>query len=458
MKHLILILIFMPWFAQAAGLDYLLNGVTTPVKVDTATPANSRPYPFAYYSLLGVRTELAADATLAAMSAKLPATLGQKTSANSLAVVMASDFVYPLPTGAATAANQVTANGYLSSMDTKLGFIEIHTEASSIVLTEAADGTTPLSVTGPLTNAQLRASAVPISAASLPLPTGAATEVTLDDISGNILGINMKFPPKGQYTMSQSMPVAIASDQTPIPVTSQDLTATGTIAAINQNVAIATVNRASTLSVQVVGTYTGALTVQGTLNGTNWIAISVVNVNTGALTATIPSAAQFIYQAEIAGFSSVRVIALAAVTGSAAINLRASGGQSLNALDAPLPAGTNQIGTVQLVAGTAAIGAVTVNAAVAKTVKQAAVSVGTTAVRATTDGAAVTAGRVLLSFRLDPDSTAKCYYGSASVTTSGSTRGLLVFPGESFERINDAGDYYIICDTAAQSVYIVEQE
>lgn len=36
-----------------------------------------------------------------------------------------------------------------------------------------------VSVTGPLTDAQLRATAVPVSAASLPLPTGAATETTL---------------------------------------------------------------------------------------------------------------------------------------------------------------------------------------------------------------------------------------------------------------------------------------
>lgn len=49
-------------------------------------------------------------------------------------------------------------------------------------LTFAADkvdvsGSTGVGVTGPLTDAQLRASAVPISAASLPLPTGAATLV-----------------------------------------------------------------------------------------------------------------------------------------------------------------------------------------------------------------------------------------------------------------------------------------
>jgi hypothetical protein len=40
-----------------------------------------------------------------------------------------------------------------------------------------------VSVTGPLTDSQLRASAVPVSAASLPLPTGAATETTLSAIN-----------------------------------------------------------------------------------------------------------------------------------------------------------------------------------------------------------------------------------------------------------------------------------
>lgn len=61
----------------------------------------------------------------------------------------------PLPAGASTSANQATANASLASIDGKL--------------------TAPLSVTGPLTDVQLRATPVPVSAASLPLPTGAAT-------------------------------------------------------------------------------------------------------------------------------------------------------------------------------------------------------------------------------------------------------------------------------------------
>lgn len=73
----------------------------------------------------------------------------------------------PLPTGAATSANQTTANASLSSIDSKL--------------------TSPITVTGPLTDTQLRATAVPVSASqtgtwninnisgTVSLPTGAAT-------------------------------------------------------------------------------------------------------------------------------------------------------------------------------------------------------------------------------------------------------------------------------------------
>jgi len=71
-------------------------------------------------------TGAATETTLAAASAKLPATLGQKTMAASMAVVLASD-------------------------------------------------QSAVPVSGPVTDVQLRASAVPVSAASLPLPAGAAT-------------------------------------------------------------------------------------------------------------------------------------------------------------------------------------------------------------------------------------------------------------------------------------------
>lgn len=74
-----------------------------------------------------------------------------------------------------------------------------------------------VAVTGPLTDTQLRATPVPISASSLPLPTGAATETTLatrladSTFTGRINTL-------GQKVMASSTPVVLASDQSAITV------------------------------------------------------------------------------------------------------------------------------------------------------------------------------------------------------------------------------------------------
>ena len=57
----------------------------------------------------------------------------------------------------------------------------------------------------------------PISAVSLPLPTGAATETTL---SGVKTGTD-RIPAQGQASMSASLPVVVASNQTAIPISIQ---------------------------------------------------------------------------------------------------------------------------------------------------------------------------------------------------------------------------------------------
>lgn len=132
----------------------------------------------------------------------------------------------------------------------------------------------------------------------------------------------------------------------------------------------------------------------------------------------------------------------------------------------PLASGTNVIGHVIVdSAPTTAVtqsGTWTVNSKpatpTALTVSQAAISVGTSAVRLTVSGSAPLSTRVLLVAQLDPDSVANCFLGSASVTDSGATRGAQMFAGQSFSFSNDAGDYYAICDTSAQTFFITEQE
>jgi hypothetical protein len=75
-----------------------------------------------------------------------------------------------------------------------------------------------VSVTGPLTDAQLRAGAVPVSAASLPLPSGASTSALQASGNASLTSIDGKVPALGQTTMAGSQPVTIASNQTAIPV------------------------------------------------------------------------------------------------------------------------------------------------------------------------------------------------------------------------------------------------
>ena len=95
-------------------------------------------------------------------------------------------------------------------------------------------GTVPVS--GPLTDAELRATAVPISAAALPLPTGASTETKLEAVRALLASLDGKdfatqttlatrladatFTARinvlGQNTMAASTPMVIASDQSAV--------------------------------------------------------------------------------------------------------------------------------------------------------------------------------------------------------------------------------------------------
>lgn len=180
-------------------LEFIYNSVSTQVKQDTTIPANNRGLPsLAMFYKDGVEVPVLSDSVTPANNNNLP------ISATSL----------PLPTGAATEAKQdsqitlvgaVTEtapatdtassglNGRLQRIAQRLtsliGLLPTSlgqkTSAASLAVVVASDQSA-IPVSGPLTDTQLRASAVPISAASLPLPTGAATESTLSTLSGKV--------------------------------------------------------------------------------------------------------------------------------------------------------------------------------------------------------------------------------------------------------------------------------
>jgi hypothetical protein len=87
-------------------------------------------------------------------------------------------------------------------------------------------GTVPVSgtvtATGPLTDTQLRASPVPVSNASLPLPTGASTAARQDTGNTSLSSIDGKTPALGQALAASSVPVVLTAAQltTLTPLTS----------------------------------------------------------------------------------------------------------------------------------------------------------------------------------------------------------------------------------------------
>jgi len=176
----------------------------------------------------------------------------------------------------------------------------------------------------------------------LPAVTGLGNgPVALNEINGTAFSL-------GQAASALSLPVAIASDTASGSITTQNLAPAG-VATAGSAVEI-TLSGASTLSIQTMGTYTGALSLQATLDGTTWVTMGgtpLINVNTGGYLASITSALQSVFQADVAGFTKARITGLAAVTGSATVTLRTTAGAAaMVALDNSLPTGANVIGAV----------------------------------------------------------------------------------------------------------------
>jgi hypothetical protein len=89
------------------------------------------------------------------------------------------------------------------------------------------------------------------------------------------------------------------------------------------------------LGIQTKGTYTGALSAQVTVDGTNWVTLAASTTftrgTTGATSATIASGVEDTYTISVAGADAVRVTGLAAMTGSVTVTLYAVQGGSAGA-------------------------------------------------------------------------------------------------------------------------------
>lgn len=179
-------------------------------------------------------------ASLASIDLGIPAALGQTVMASSMPVVIASNqspvpisgtvtvtdgagpltvdgtvavsnfpavqpisaAALPLPAGASTAANQATEIASLASIDAGI---------------PAALGQTVMAASMPVTIASNQ-SALPITAAALPLPAGAATAANQATEITSLASIDAGIPAAlGPALAAASMPVTLATDTLPLP-------------------------------------------------------------------------------------------------------------------------------------------------------------------------------------------------------------------------------------------------
>lgn len=270
--------------------------------------------------------------------------------------------------------------------------------------------------------------------AALPLPNGAGTAAKQDTGNTSLASIDTKTPALGQALAGASVPVVLTAAQITTLTPPTTVTVTGTVAATQSGIWNIT-NVSGTVSLP-----TGAATEStlSTLNG------KVTACNTGAVvlaagTALVGKAG--IDQTTPGTTNAVAIAQIGANTVLTGNGTTGTGSQRVTI------ASDNTAFSVNTLAKTPTAGTIT----------QAAVTVGTSAVRCTVSGSAPSATRVLLVVTPDPASGAKFYIGSSSVTSSSTGKGIPVQPGQPVTFNSDSGDYYIISDTASQTFFVMEQ-
>lgn len=238
-------------------VEFLLNGVETTVSRDTATPANSRPFPVINLDSNG---DVATPLTNAQLRASPVPVSGPLTDTELRAsAVPVSALSLPLPSGAATEAKQDTGNTSLSSIDGRLTTLNAkdfatsakqdtgNTSLSSIdgkfttlnakdFATSAKQDTgntslssidgkfTTLNAKDFATSAKQDAEAVLVGAVN---ETAPASDTDSSGLNGRLQRIAQRITSLiallpgslGQKTMANSFAVTVASDQSALSVT-----------------------------------------------------------------------------------------------------------------------------------------------------------------------------------------------------------------------------------------------
>ena len=264
----------------------------------------------------------------------------------------------PLPAGAAT---EVTAAALLAAAQAIKTAAE--TLAGRTINTGAVSGTVALDgptlaaleaisadtgLAQPLTDAQLRASAVPVSAAALPLPAGAATEATLGAVQTLIAALNTTISnhnapfvdgAPGQVMLakrrdSDSTTVADGDlntlnmdEEGRLKVASKPASYAATVGNVTSATSTVVVNteRFSNLMIHCAGTFAGVnCTFEGSLNSTNgtdgnWFAVQAIRSNANTIettTGVLAAAPAYAWELSVNALRYFRIRATAWTSGT----------------------------------------------------------------------------------------------------------------------------------------------
>jgi len=233
------------------------------------------------------------NTSLASIAAGTPTSLGAKTTANSMAVNIASDqtvpvsiaSAIPLPTGAATSANQATENSSLSTIATNT--------------TQLAQGSTTSGQNGSLSMGAVTTSA--------PSYTTAQTSPLSLKVTGDL---------RTDSTIADGFLSTIATNT---GTAATDFTTTGTIVANNGTVSI-NGQGVYTVSFSITGTWTATLVVEGQTPDSNWTQLPINIVANSLPYLQTPSVStNGTYTITGGGFTNVRIRASAFTSGTVSV-------------------------------------------------------------------------------------------------------------------------------------------
>jgi hypothetical protein len=268
----------------------------------------------------------------------------------------------------ATAGNQASANGKLDQIHTDLTGA---TPAGSNVIGKVGlDQSTPGTTNGVVVN-------------SSALPSGAATASNQVTANGSLSSLDGKTPSLGQATKAGSAPVVLPSDPDYRPSASTITAADSATATLSGQSSVSlvtgtpTVNSAltwplnghSSATLTVTGTFSGTLNIEETADGGTYGPAGGKILGAALTTKTIT--APGVFRVDATGMSNIRVRASAWASGSATVQLAASGssgltqvinpitivdsagnpasfttGQQISSLSSPVVIASDQLGTI----------------------------------------------------------------------------------------------------------------